>query len=81
MGGIWKTLERQCSDVLECCDQRGQSHSDGDSKDPNTDGNVNGEGQTHEHSNGIMDSIGKKRTVYILPMSRKICVKMSLKAI
>lgn len=58
MGGIWKSLERQGSEVLECCMQRGPSHSDRNSEDPNTDGSVNGEGQAHEPSVELWTVLG-----------------------
>jgi hypothetical protein len=41
VGGIWKSLEKQAREVLECCKQSLMSDSDGSSEDQNADKNAN----------------------------------------
>jgi hypothetical protein len=45
-------------EVLECCKESLMGNSGGSAEDHNADKNLNSEGQAHEVSDGIEESIG-----------------------
>jgi hypothetical protein len=55
---IWKSLETQVKEVLNCCKQSSVVHSGGSSEDQNADGNIDRNHCINEVSGGYKKYIG-----------------------
>jgi hypothetical protein len=58
VGGIWKRLEMQTREALECCEQSSVDESAGSSEDQNADRNVDSKDCAHGFQIGMRSLFG-----------------------
>lgn len=90
-GGVWKCLERQPREALECFKQSLMVYSGQSSENLDAERNVDGKSQAQEVSVGNKYSIGNwreacllhcdRKYVCILPMRLKLCWGLKLRVV